>query len=73
MNCSVQLREDRQERILEPHRRWSRRDSPTGNSIFMPEEPRLQSDDSQITTPIIRGGGSTHAIPHKLRKTRPTP
>ena len=57
MNCSVQLREDHQERSMEPHRRWIRRDSPTGNSIFMSEEPRLQSDDSQLTVPIIRGGG----------------
>ena len=57
MNCSVQLREDHQERSMEPHRRWTRRDSPTGTSIFMPEEPRLQYDGSQLTVPIIRGGG----------------
>ena len=57
MNCSVQLREDHQERSMELHRRWIRRDSPTGTSIFMPEEPRLQYDGSQLTVPIIRGGG----------------
>ena len=57
MNCSVQLREDHQERSMEPHRRWIRRDSPTGSSIFKPEEPRLQYDGSQLTVPIIRGGG----------------
>ena len=57
MNCSVQLREDHQERSMEPHRRWICRDSPTGSSIFMPEEPRLQYDGSQLTVPIIRGGG----------------
>ena len=42
---------------MEPHRRWIRRDSPTGTSIFMPEEPRLQYDGSQLTVPMIRGGG----------------
>ena len=57
MNCSVQLREDHQERSMEPHRRWIRRDSPTGTSIFIPEEPRLQYDGSQLTIPIIIGGG----------------
>ena len=58
MNCSVQLREDHQERsIMEPHRRWIRRDSPTGTCIFMPEEPCLQYDGSQLTVPIIRGEG----------------
>ena len=39
---------------MEPHRRWIRQDSPTGTSIFMPEEPRLQYDGSQLTVPIIR-------------------
>ena len=57
MNCSVQLREDHQERSMEPHRCWICQDSPTGTSIFMPEEPRLQYDGSQLTVPIIRGGG----------------
>ena len=42
---------------MEPHRRWICPDSPTGNSIFMPEEPRLQYDGSQLTVLIIRGGG----------------
>ena len=42
---------------MEPHRRWIRQDSSTGTSIFMPEEPRLQYDGSQLTVPIIRGGG----------------
>jgi len=42
---------------MEPHRRWIRRDSPTGTSIFMPEEPHLQFDGSQLTASIIRGGG----------------
>ena len=57
MNCSVQLREDHQERSMELHRRWICRDSPTSSSICMPEEPRLQYDGSQLTVPIIRGGG----------------
>ena len=55
MNCSVQLREDQQERSMELHRRWIRQDSPTSSSIFMPEEPCLQYDGSQLTVPIIRG------------------
>ena len=57
MNRSAQLREDHQERSMEPHRRWICQDSPTGTSIFMPEEPRLQYDGSQLIVPIIRGGG----------------
>jgi len=58
MNCSVQLREDHQERIMEQHRRWIRQDSPTGSSIFMPEEPRLQYNGSQFTVPISLHGDS---------------
>ena len=57
MNCSVQLREDRQEQSMEPHRRWICPGSPTGTSIFMLEEPRLQHDGSQLTVPIMRGKG----------------
>ena len=57
MNCSVQLREDHQERSMEPHIRWICPDSPTVTSIFMPEEPCLHYDGSQLTVPIIRGGG----------------
>ena len=51
MNCSVQLREDYQERSMEPHSHWICRDSLTGNSIFMPEEPRLQYDGFNSLSP----------------------
>ena len=65
MNCSVQLREDHQERSMELHRR----DSPTGTSIFMPEEPRLQYDGSQLTVPIIRGGGHWARITLMIKRS----
>ena len=54
---------------MEPHRRWIRQDSPTGTSIFMPEEPRLQYDGSQLTVPIIRGGGHWARITLILKRS----
>ena len=69
MNCSVQLREDHQERIMESHRRRIRRDSPTCNSIFMSKEPGLRSTDSQLTTPLIRGGGHWARITLMIKRS----